>query len=50
LALDVEVYPVDSTTVALVSTQNKGNIIMDKNHKIFDKLFKNKTDFIKSKK
>lgn len=43
----VKAYPVDSVTVALVSTQNNGNIIMDKNHKIFDKLFKNKTDFTK---
>lgn len=48
--ITVKAYPVDSATVALVSTQNRGNIIKDKNHKIFDKLFKSKTDFLKSKK
>ena len=43
----VDAYPADSTTMALVSNHNHGNIIKDKNHQIFDRLFKEKNYFLK---
>jgi hypothetical protein len=42
----VDAYVVDSANFAFVSSQNKGNIIKDKNGKIFDRLFKNKNYFL----
>ncbi len=43
----VDAYPVDSVTFALVSNQNHGNIVKDKKHRIFDRLFKEKGYFLK---
>ena len=43
----VDAYPVDSTTMALISNHNHGNIIKDKSHRIFDRLFKEKKYFLK---
>ena len=45
--IKVDAYPVDSVTFALVSSQNNGNIIKDKKHRIFDRMFKEKSYFLK---
>jgi len=45
--ITIDAFPVDSVSFALVSSQNSGNIVKDKNHKLFDRLVKEKDYFIK---
>ncbi len=45
--IKIDAYPVDSVNFALVSSQNNGNIIKDKNHKLLDRLIKESDYFIK---
>ncbi len=44
--ITVNAYAVDSTDMALVSTQNKNNVIKDKKRKSFERLFKDKQYFL----
>ncbi len=44
--IKVEAYAVDSVDMALVSSQNKNNIIKDTKRHIFDRLFKEKNYFL----
>jgi len=43
----IDAYPVDSVSFALTSSENIGNIIKDKNHKLLDRLIKKKSYFVK---
>ena len=43
----IDGFPVDSVNFALASSQNSGNIVKDKNHKLLDRLVKEKDYFIK---
>ncbi len=47
--IKIDAYPVDSVSFALVSSVNHGNIIKDKNHRLLDKLIKEKSYFINKK-
>ncbi len=45
--IQIDAFPVDSVSFALVSDQNIGNIVKDKNHKLLDRLVKEKDYFLK---
>ena len=45
--IKIDAYPVDSVNFALVSSQNNGNIIKDKNHKLLDRLITESDYFVK---